>query len=47
MGLRRQHFPDNNTIITAVRKWIASTGAEFYELEKMHSQWWRLCGTTV
>jgi hypothetical protein len=28
-GLRGQHFPDNAKI-AAVRKWVASTGADFY-----------------
>jgi hypothetical protein len=26
-----QQFPDNDAVITAVRWWIASTGADFYE----------------
>jgi hypothetical protein len=26
-----QHFPDNGTVIAAVRKWVASIGADFYE----------------
>jgi hypothetical protein len=30
-GLCGQHFPDNDTIITAVRKWVSSAGTEFYE----------------
>jgi transposase len=47
-GLRRQHFPDNDAVIAAVRKWIASAGAYFYESNmqavihrwrKMNSQW--------
>jgi hypothetical protein len=25
------HFPDNVAIIAAVRKWVASGGADFYE----------------
>jgi hypothetical protein len=29
-GLCGQHFPDD-TIIAAVRKWVASTGADFYK----------------
>jgi hypothetical protein len=29
-GLCRQHFPDNS-IIAAVRKWVTSCGADFYE----------------
>jgi len=27
-----QHFPSNNTIIAAVKRWVTSTGADFYEL---------------
>jgi hypothetical protein len=30
-GQRGQHFPDNNAVIAAVRKWVASIGADFYE----------------
>jgi hypothetical protein len=30
-GLRRQHFPDNDAVITAVTKSVASTGADFYK----------------
>jgi hypothetical protein len=30
-GLREQHFPDNNAVISAVRKWLASAGADFYK----------------
>lgn len=30
-GLYGQHLPDNDTIITAVRKWVASADADFYE----------------
>jgi hypothetical protein len=26
----RQHFPDKNAVITAVRKWVAST-TDFYK----------------
>jgi hypothetical protein len=29
-GLCGQHFPDN-AVITAVRKWVASTGTDFYK----------------
>jgi hypothetical protein len=29
-GLRGQHFPDD-AVIAAVRKWVTSTGADFYE----------------
>jgi histone-lysine N-methyltransferase SETMAR len=29
-GLCGQHFPDD-TVITAVRKWVTSAGADFYE----------------
>jgi hypothetical protein len=31
VGLRGQHFPDNDAVIAAVRKWLASAGANFYE----------------
>jgi hypothetical protein len=27
----RGHFPDNDAVIAAVRKWLASDGADFYE----------------
>jgi hypothetical protein len=30
-GLRGQHFPDNDAVIAAVTKWVASAGAGFYE----------------
>jgi hypothetical protein len=30
-GLRRQHFPDNDAVIAAARKWVASADADFYE----------------
>jgi hypothetical protein len=30
-GLCGQHFPDNDAVIAAVRKWLASAGAGFYE----------------
>jgi transposase len=30
-GLREQYFPDNDAVIAAVRKWVASAGADFYE----------------
>jgi hypothetical protein len=26
-----QHFHDNDAVIAAVRKWVASAGANFYE----------------
>ncbi|PNF20470.1 hypothetical protein B7P43_G07694 [Cryptotermes secundus] len=29
-GLCGQHFPDNDAVIGAVRKWLASAGADFY-----------------
>jgi hypothetical protein len=29
--LHGQHFPDNDAVIAAVRKWVASAGADFYE----------------
>jgi hypothetical protein len=28
-GLCRQHFPDDNVVIKAVRKWVASAGTVF------------------
>jgi hypothetical protein len=32
---------DDDAVIAAMRKWVTSTGADFYELlAKMHSQWW-------
>jgi hypothetical protein len=27
-GLRGKHFPDNDAVIAAARKWVASTGAD-------------------
>jgi hypothetical protein len=30
-GLRGQHFPDNDPVMAAVRKWIASAVTDFYE----------------
>jgi hypothetical protein len=30
-GLCGQHFPDDNAVITAVRKWVASAGTDFYK----------------
>ena len=30
-GLRSQYLPDNDIITTAVKKWVAPTGAYFYE----------------
>jgi hypothetical protein len=30
-GLRGQHFPDNDPVMAAVRKWVASAGTDFYE----------------
>jgi len=29
--LHGQHFPSNGTIIAAVKQWVASAGADFYE----------------
>jgi hypothetical protein len=30
-GLRGQYFPDNDAVSAAVRKWVNSAGADFYE----------------
>jgi hypothetical protein len=30
-GLSGQYFPDNSAVIAAVRKWVTSAGADFYE----------------
>jgi hypothetical protein len=30
-GLSGQHFPDNDAVIAAVKKWVSSAGADFYE----------------
>jgi hypothetical protein len=30
-GLRVQHLPDSDAVIAAVRKWVASAGADLYE----------------
>jgi hypothetical protein len=30
-GLREQHFPDSDTFIIDVKKWVASACADFYE----------------
>ena len=29
-GLRGQHFPDNEAVITAVKKWLKCAGDDFY-----------------
>ena len=26
-----QHFPSNNAIVAAVKQWVTSAGADFYE----------------
>jgi hypothetical protein len=42
-GLRGQHFPDNDAVIAAVRKWLASAGAHTgscSSLAKEHNKWW-------
>jgi hypothetical protein len=51
-GLREQHFEDNDAVFAAVRKWLASAGADFYEsgyrllssLTKVFNEWWLLYG---
>lgn len=42
-GLHGQHFPKNNTIIAALKQWITSTGAEFYEhlMQSLIHNWWK------
>ena len=30
-GLCRQHFPSNNAIMVAMKQWVISAGANFYE----------------
>jgi histone-lysine N-methyltransferase SETMAR len=30
-GPRKENFPDNDAVIAAVGKWVASAGADFYE----------------
>lgn len=30
-GLRGQRIPDDDAVIAAVRKWVTSAGADFYE----------------
>jgi len=30
-GLNDQHFPSNNAIIAAIKQWVISAGADFYE----------------
>ena len=30
-GLCRQHFPDNDTVITDVKEWVTSASVDFYE----------------
>jgi len=49
VGLCGQHFPSNDT----VKQWVTLFGADFHECiikalvhcwQKMHSQWWWLCG---
>jgi hypothetical protein len=45
-GLRVQHFPDD-TVIAAVRKWVASTGADFYDRSMgTLGHRWRKCITS-
>jgi transposase len=43
-GLRGQHFPHNDAIITAVRKWVASASADFYKrIMQALVHRWRKC----
>jgi hypothetical protein len=45
-GLRGQHFPDNDTVIAAVRKWLASASADFYKCGiQALVQLWQKCIT--
>jgi hypothetical protein len=30
-GLRGKHFPDNDAVLVAVRKWVSSAIVDFYE----------------
>jgi hypothetical protein len=40
-GIHGQHFPDVDAVIAAVRKWVASAGANFYErsLQALVHRW--------
>jgi len=45
-GLCGQHFPTNDTIITAVNQWVTSAGADFYKcgMKALVHHWWRSIG---
>ena len=40
-GLCGQHFPSNNAIIRAVKQWVTSAGADFYEcgMQALVNRW--------
>jgi hypothetical protein len=40
-GLLGQHFPDNDEVIRAVKKWVACTGADFYgrDMQALIHRW--------
>ncbi|PNF23161.1 hypothetical protein B7P43_G03652 [Cryptotermes secundus] len=40
-GLRGQHFPENDAVTAAVRKWLASSGADFYgrSIQALVNRW--------
>ena len=42
-GLHGQHFPRNNAIIAAVKQWVTSIGADFYEhgMQALVHHWWK------
>jgi hypothetical protein len=53
-GLSGQHSPDDNAVITAVRKWLVSAGVDFYErrMQALVHHWLECiasgdCGTVV
>jgi hypothetical protein len=41
-GLCGQHFPDNDAVNAAVRKWLASAGSDFHErgIQALVHGWW-------
>jgi hypothetical protein len=43
-GLRGKYFPDKDVVIAAVRKWVSSTGADFYDRSvQFPVHRWRKC----
>jgi hypothetical protein len=43
-GLCGHHFPEDNAVITAVRKWVVSAGTDFYKRStRALVHHWRKC----